>query len=100
MSVAAFEEALRDDQEALAAEFGIPPPVRALPAEIAAEITAEIAAQTAAGASVEVVEESDGEELSLEEAVAGVRSDVEPFNWVLIAPKAGATPRTPRANMG
>ena len=87
ISVAAFEEALRDDEEALAAEFGIPPLAGALPGEIPGET------------NMEVVEEPEEEELSVEEAVAGVRSDAEPFNWVLIAPKAGATPRTPRANM-
>ena len=66
LTIEAFEEALKEDNKALAAEFGV---------------------------SAEPEEDADGEAAEDEttvpvaEAVASVRSPEEPFNWVLIGPK-------------
>ena len=66
LTIEAFEEALKEDNKALAAEFGV---------------------------SAEPEEDADGEAAEDEttvpvaEAVASVRSPEEPFNWVLIGPR-------------
>jgi len=67
ITVEAFEEALKEDNQALADEFGI----EALPTDEAEEAAA------------------DDEEAAMPvtEAVRSVRSVDEPFNWVLIGPR-------------
>ena len=68
ISVAAFEEALKEDNQALAAEFGI--------------------SATPEAHDDEHEEEHEEEEaLPVSEAVKGVRGSAEPYNWVLIAPR-------------
>lgn len=69
LTVEAFEEALKEDNAALAAEFGVPE----LPD---------------AGVEGEHEEEEHVEEaVPVSEAVASVRGGDEPYNWVLIAPR-------------
>jgi len=66
ISVASFEEALKEDKSALVAEFG------------------EDAGDDDEGLEG-ILDEPD--ELPVAEAVASVRADEEPFNWVLIGPR-------------
>ena len=67
LTVAAFNEALKEDNKALAAEFGV------------------------AAEPVEGGAEADGDEhevaVAVSEAVWSVRSADEPYNWVLIGPR-------------
>ena len=66
LSVEAFEEALKEDNAALAAEFGVE-------AEPQVDEHAALADEEA--------------RLGVDEAVNSVRGDGEPFNWCLIGPK-------------
>jgi len=75
LSIEAFNEALKEDNAALAAEFGVeaaPPPDMS---------------EGDGGAEEEEPEEEE-EALPVSEAVQSVRSEAEPFNWVLIGPRA------------
>ena len=69
ISVAAFEEALKEDNQALAAEFGISETPEAHEEEHEEE------------------EHEEEEALPVSEAVKSVRGTAEPYNWVLIAPR-------------
>ena len=70
ITVEAFEEALKEDNQALAAEFGV----------------SESPEEEAGGEEEE--EEEVEEAMPVTDAVASVRSADEPYNWVLIGPRA------------
>ena len=74
ITVEAFEEALKEDNAALAAEFGV----------------SEVPEEDGEGGEGEEGEEEEEEgevAMPVTEAVRSVRTSEEPYNWVLIGPK-------------
>ena len=89
ISVEAFEEALKEDEKALAAEFGMP--------DGGAQDGGAHGGAPPADPEEDDEEEEGDEALGVEEAVQSVRGDDEPFNWALICtklPVGASTPRT------